>query len=183
MPIKTGIITCSDKCSKGERKDTSGPAIKELLEKAGGFEVAGYEILPDEKVLIAKKMREWADGGVGSHGADSADAGGLDLIVTTGGTGLGSRDRTPEATREIIYFEIPGISELARFEGYKKTPFAVLSRAVCGARGKTLIINLPGSEKAVRETLGIILPLIPHAVELLAGKTEHGAEHKKNIKE
>lgn len=165
MTIKTGILTCSDKCSAGKRKDTSGPAIKEILKKTDRFDILKYEILPDEKIFISKKIREWADA------TDTSE--GLDLILTTGGTGIGPRDRTPEATREVIHFEIPGISELARFEGYKKTPFAVLSRAISGARGKTLIINLPGSERAVRETLEIILPIIPHAIDLLAGKTEH----------
>ena len=161
--IKVGILTCSDKCYAGKRKDTSGKVIKQMIKHLGKktVKVVKYEILPDEKVLIRKKLIDWVDNE------------GLNLIFTTGGTGIAPRDKTPEATEEVVFFEVPGIAELIRFEGYKKTPFAVLSRGICGVRRKTLIVNLPGSEKAVKESLEIILPIIPHAIELLQGHTEH----------
>lgn len=161
VKIRAGILTCSDKGSQGKRKDTAGQVIKKILRKDLHAEIVKYEILPDEKVLISKKLQEWCD------------EENLCLIITTGGTGIAARDNTPEATMPVLHFEIPGISEMLRLEGYKKTPFAVLSRAVCGIRGKTLIINLPGSEKAVTESLEVLLPIIPHALELLAGKTGH----------
>ncbi|MDI6641008.1 MAG: MogA/MoaB family molybdenum cofactor biosynthesis protein, partial [Elusimicrobiota bacterium] len=125
------------------------------------YEVVKYEVLPDEKVLIAKKLIDWSDNDK------------LDLIFTTGGTGIAPRDKTPEATKEIVFFEVPGIAEIIRYEGYKKTPFAVLSRGICGVRRKTLIINLPGSEQAVKECLEIIAPIIPHAIELLHFSNAH----------
>jgi len=159
--IKIGILTISDKCSEGKRKDTAGPAIKEFVIKELKWCVAKYEILPDEKILISKKLQNWCD------------EENLNIIFTTGGTGLGPRDKTPEATKEVIHFEVPGIAEILRLEGYKKTPYAVLSRAVCGVRNKTLIINLPGSENAVKENLQILLQFLPHALDIISGRTEH----------
>ena len=158
--IKIGILTCSDKGSKGERIDTSGVAIKEIVKEIGG-EVIKYEIVPDAQKIISEKLKNWSDEVK------------LDLIFTTGGTGLSERDITPEATEEIIDRKVPGFSEIMRFSGFKNTKHSILSRGVSGLRKKTLIINLPGSEKAVRENLKIILPSIPHAIEIIHGKTEH----------
>jgi molybdopterin adenylyltransferase len=158
--IRAGILTVSDAGSRGEREDTSGAAIRELL--AGiGAEVARYEIVPDDAARIAATLRGWCD------------AGGIDLILSTGGTGLAARDVTPEATLQIAERFAPGIAEAMRAEGMRHTPKAMLSRAVAVVRGRTLIINLPGSEKGVRESLGAVLPVLPHAVELLQGVTEH----------
>lgn len=158
--IKIGILTCSDKGSKGERVDTSGVAIKEIVKKIG-VEFVRYEIVPDDKKIISEKLKNWSD------------ELNLDLIFTTGGTGLAPRDVTPEATEEVIDRYAPGFSEIMRGEGFKNTKHSILSRGVSGLRNKTLIINLPGSEKAVRQNLKIILPSILHAVEIIRGKTEH----------
>ena len=158
--IKIGILTCSDKGSGGERVDTSGAAIKEIVKEIGG-EVIKYEIVPDDKKIISEKLKNWSDKLK------------PDLIFTTGGTGLATRDITPEATEEVIDRKVPGFSEIMRFSGFKNTKHSILSRGVSGLRKKTLIINLPGSEKAVRENLKIILPSIPHAIEIIQGKTEH----------
>jgi len=158
--IKIGILTCSDKGSKGKRIDTSGPAIKEIVKEIGG-EVIKYEIVPDAQKIISERLKNWSDEVK------------LDLIFTTGGTGLSERDITPEATEEVIDRKVPGFSEIMRFSGFKNTKHSILSRGVSGLRKKTLIINLPGSEKAVRENLKIILPSIPHAIEIIHGKTEH----------
>ncbi|MBZ0155453.1 MAG: MogA/MoaB family molybdenum cofactor biosynthesis protein [Alphaproteobacteria bacterium] len=157
--ITVAVLTLSDKGSRGERTDASGPAIAETLREMG--EVKYYDILPDEKELIRGKLLEYS--------------GKVDLILTTGGTGLSPRDVTPEATLEVIEREIPGIAEAMRMEGLKKTRRAMLSRAVAGVRGKTLIINLPGSPVAVRENLEIILDVIPHAVEKIKGSPEECA--------
>ncbi|MFH0947694.1 MAG: MogA/MoaB family molybdenum cofactor biosynthesis protein [Elusimicrobiota bacterium] len=158
--IKIGILTCSDKGSKGERTDTSGPTIKEMVEKING-RILKYEIVPDDKKIISEKLKKWSDELK------------LDLIFTTGGTGFASRDGTPEATEEVIDRKVPGFSEIMRIEGFKNTKHSILSRGISGLRKKTLIINLPGSEKAVRENLKIILPSIPHAIEIIHNKTEH----------
>lgn len=155
MPMITvAVLTLSDKGSTGERDDKSGLLIQELLKRIGA-EVKSYDILPDEKDLIKEKLIQF-----------SAQ---VDLIITTGGTGLAPRDVTPDATLEIIEKEVPGIAEAMRLEGLKKTNRAMLSRAVAGVRGKCLIINLPGSPKAVRESLDAIIDVIPHAVEKLKG--------------
>lgn len=155
--FRAGIITVSDKGSRGERVDKSGEAIEELL-TAEGFRIEKKVVVPDELVTIKDLLIAWAD----------LDR--LDLIVTTGGTGFSPRDVTPEATAAVIEKSAPGLSEAMRWEGLKKTPHAMLSRGISGIRGKTLIVNLPGSEKAVRESLEAILPALPHALEVLAGK-------------
>jgi len=154
--ITVAVLTLSDKGSRGEREDLSGPLIADLL-KPIGADLKFYEILPDEKELIRGKLIEYC--------------GKVDLILTTGGTGLASRDVTPDATLEVIDKEVLGIAELMRSEGFKKTRRAALSRAVAGIKGNTLIINLPGSPKAVRENLEIILDIIPHAIEKIKGDT------------
>jgi molybdopterin adenylyltransferase len=154
--ITVAVLTMSDKGSKGEREDLSGPLIADIL-KPIGADLKYYEILPDEKELIKKKLIEYCSK--------------VDLILTTGGTGLAPRDVTPDATLEVIDREVLGIAEAMRSEGFKKTRRAVLSRAVAGVKGNTLIINLPGSPKAVKENLEIILDVIPHAIEKIKGDT------------
>ncbi|MCH7718892.1 MAG: MogA/MoaB family molybdenum cofactor biosynthesis protein [Chloroflexi bacterium] len=157
MAIRAGVLTISDKASRGERTDTSGIAIGELLATIDAA-VQRSEVVPDEAPQIAETLRTWAD-------SDE-----LDLIVTTGGTGLGPRDVTPEATAEVIERPVPGLGELMRSVGLTHTPMAALSRGVAGVRGRCLILNLPGSEKGVRQNLSAVLDLLPHAVELLRGR-------------
>ena len=152
-----GILTISDKGSRGERQDKSGEAIREILSKTDA-RIVNYAIVPDEKELIIEKLVSWAD-------KDN-----LDVVITTGGTGLTPRDVTPEATLAVVDRIVPGFAEAMRAESLKKTPHAMLSRAVVGTRGKCLIVNLPGSPKAVRECLQVILPALPHAVETLKGQ-------------
>ncbi len=154
--FSAAVLTVSDKGSRGEREDTSGAAIREILESAG-IEVSRYEVIPDERDLIAARLSEWAD------------AGASQLIVTTGGTGLGPRDVTPDATRSVIEYEVPGIAEAMRAEGLKHTPMSMISRAVAGVRSGVLIINLPGSPRGVRQNLGVVAPVLQHALELLGG--------------
>lgn len=154
--IRAAIITVSDKGSRGEREDLSGPEAGRLLE-AQGIEVVCTLVVPDEPYLIKAAL------------IDCADRQGLDLIVTTGGTGVTPRDVTPDATREVLEKEIPGMAEAMRQASMAKTPHAMISRALAGLRGKTLIINLPGSPKGVRENLAVVLPAIPHAVEKIQG--------------
>lgn len=153
--MKVGILTVSDKGAKGEREDRSGPAIREIVEAAGG-QVVRTRIIPDDPEVISETLVDWTEEG-------------LDLILTTGGTGFSPRDWTPEATRTVIEREAPGISEAIRLAGMKKTPTAMLSRAIAGIRKSTLIINLPGSERAVRESLEAIMPALPHGIEILKG--------------
>lgn len=157
--ITAAVLTVSDRSSRGEREDKSGEVIEELL-KSIGAEIKEYRIVPDEREVIERSLRELSDGS------------GVDLIVTTGGTGLGPRDVTPEATLEVIDKRIPGFEEAMRAESIKITPHGMLSRAVSGLRGRTVIINLPGSPKAVRETLSVVLPALPHAVELVRGAVD-----------
>jgi len=152
-----GILTISDKGSKGERQDKSGEAIREMLSGVD-VRIVNYDIIPDEKEIIVEKLVKWADE---DH---------LDMLLTTGGTGLTPRDVTPEATLSVVDRIVPGFAEAMRAESLKKTPMAMLSRAVVGTRGECLIINLPGSPKAVRECLEVILPALPHAVETLKGQ-------------
>jgi len=159
--LRLGILTISDKGWHGERQDISGQAIKDNLSLVEGY-VINYEIVPDERDIIADKLTSWAD------------EGSMDIILTTGGTGLSERDVTPEATLSIVDRVVPGFTEAMRAKTYSLTPMAMLSRAVAGIRGKCLIINLPGSPEAVRQCLGVILPVIPHAVEIIQGEiTEH----------
>ncbi len=158
--ITVAVLTLSDKGSKGEREDSSGPVIAGML-KSIGAEVGLSEILPDDMKLIKEKLIELS--------------GKVDLVLTTGGTGLSPRDVTPDATLEIIDREIPGIAEAMRAEGMKKTKRSMLSRAVAGVRGQTLIINLPGSPRAVEENLAVILEAVPHAVEKIKGDTRECA--------
>lgn len=155
--IKVAVLTLSDKGSKGERQDTSGPAIEKLISKINA-EIIHSEILPDEKSLIKKKLLALCKK--------------ADLILTTGGTGVSPRDVTPDATKEVIQYEIPGIAEAMRAASLKKTPYAMISRAVAGVRGETLIINLPGSPKAVKENLAVILPVLSHLIDKIKGSKE-----------
>ena len=156
------VLTVSTSGYHGQREDTSGQAIKEML-TAPDYGVVHYEIVPDEKETIARRMAQWAD--------DPE----VDLILSTGGTGLGPRDVTPEACLSIIDREVPGLAETMRAETLKFTPMAMLSRSVAGIRGNTLIITLPGSPKGVRETLDVVKPVLPHALELL--KRESVSDH------
>ena len=166
MAIRAGVLTISDKASRGERVDTSGAAIAELLTTIDAA-IDRSEVVPDERDQIAATLRSWAD-------SDE-----LDLVVTTGGTGLGPRDVTPEAMTEVIERPVPGLGELMRSAGLKHTPMAALSRGVVGVRGRCLILNLPGSEKGVRQNLSAVLDILPHAVELLRGRVgDHAATPK-----
>lgn len=153
--FKIAIITLSDTASKGGRVDLSGEEIKKIVKDIG--EVIYYEILPDEVELISNKLKELCDSGV------------VDLILTTGGTGFTERDITPEATKLVIEREVPGISEYMRIKSAEISKNAILSRGISGIRKKTLIINLPGSVKAVKENLSLILSVLPHALEKLKG--------------
>jgi molybdenum cofactor synthesis domain-containing protein len=159
-PIRAAVITVSDACSRGERADDSGAALVELLTELGA-EVVETRILSDDLAPLVQTIGEIAN---------RSD---VNLILTTGGTGLGPRDNTPEATRRVIEREAPGIAEAIRAESLKVTPMAMISRGVAGVASGTLIINLPGSPKAVRETFAVIKPILTHAVDLLAGKTRH----------
>jgi molybdopterin adenylyltransferase len=162
IAIRAGVLTLSDRGARGERRDTSGAAVRELLGGVGAA-VLRHAILPDDREQIVATLRAWAD------------AGDLDLIVTTGGTGLAPRDVTPDATAAVIDYAVPGMAEAMRAEGLRHTPMAMLSRAVCGVRGRTLIVNLPGSERGVRENLAVLLPVLAHAVETLRGAAgDHG---------
>jgi molybdenum cofactor synthesis domain-containing protein len=158
--ITVAVLTLTDKGAKGKREDLSGPLIQNMLKRIGA-KVKYYEILPDEKELIKEKLIKYTRK--------------IDLILTTGGTGLSPRDITPEATLEVIDRQVPGIAEAMRSKGLKKTRRAMLSRAVAGVKGKSLIINLPGSPKAVKENLAVILDVIPHAIEKIKGDTSECA--------
>lgn len=153
-----GILIASDKGSKGQREDLSGKAIEEIMEKEG-YKVNDYIIVPDEKVQIEEAIIEMTDEKK------------IDLVLTSGGTGFSKRDITPEATLNVIERLTPGISEAIRYYSLQITPKAMLSRAVSGIRGNSLIINLPGSPKAVKEALGFIIPALYHGLEILQGKT------------
>lgn len=154
--FKAGVLTISDKGSRGERIDESGKAAAEMLKKAG-FDVAKLEIVPDNIRKIADILIKWADKEK------------LSLIVTSGGTGLSPTDLTPQAMKEVIDYEVPGIAEAMRAESLKMTPHAMLSRAIAGARGRCLIINLPGSPRGVQENLSVVIPALKHGLAKLAG--------------
>lgn len=159
-PIRAAVITASDACSRGERADDSGMALVELLD-ASGADVVEKKILSDDLEPLVQTL------------AAIARRDDINLIVTTGGTGLGPRDNTPEATLRVIEREVPGIAEAIRAESLKVTQMAMISRGVAGVASGTLIINLPGSPKAVRESFAVIKPVLAHAVDLLAGQTRH----------
>lgn len=152
------VLTVSDRSAAGETEDRSGPLLAELL-TAAGFAVGERAVVPDERDRIAAQLRAWADSGR------------VRLICTTGGTGLAPRDVTPEATRAVLEREAPGIAEAMRAASLTQTPLAMLSRATAGVRGATLIVNLPGSPKAVRECFAVVAPVLRHALELIAGET------------
>jgi molybdopterin adenylyltransferase len=156
------VITVSDSAAKGARLDRSGMAVLQALEKRY-FHVVGTEIVPDERPQIENALVRWTEQ--------------ARLVVTTGGTGIAERDVTPDATRAVCYKLVEGLAERMRAESMKHTPFAGLSRAVCGIRGKTLIINVPGSPEGAVESLEAIIEVVPHALELLEGKTEHASRH------
>ena len=156
--MKAVVLTVSDRASAGQSPDESGPAVQRLLEDAG-FEVSSVYVLPDIQQMIAQFLATAAV----HH----------QLVVTTGGTGLGPRDVTPEATRSVLDYEVPGLAELMRAEGLRKTPMAALSRSLVGVRGRALIVNLPGSVTGATESLAAIVPVLGHAVKLLAGDTAH----------
>ena len=159
LPIKTAsVLTISDSSYLGKRQDISGPSIVQELE-AAGFKVLHNSVLPDEKDAISARLLECSEV--------------TRLVVTTGGTGISTRDVTPEATLAVIERRIPGIEEKMRQDGAKKTPFAALSRGVCGMRGKALLLNLPGRPAAAVESLQAVIGILPHALDLLDGKTEH----------
>ncbi len=153
--IRVAILTVSDRAARGEAEDLSGPAIAQIVQEQLQASIAKRQIVPDEQAQIQTALVAWADSGE------------VDLILTTGGTGFAPRDVTPEATQAVIDRPAPGIAEAMRAASLQVTPHAMLSRAAAGMRGRALIVNLPGSPKAVRENLAVILPVLPHAVELL----------------
>ena len=154
-----GILTISDKGSRGEREDTSGPQLREMLNEQG-YSVVAYAVVPDEVAIIEETLRDWADELK------------IDLILSTGGTGVSPSDLTPEATRAVLDREIPGIGEAMRLASLQKTPNAILSRGIAGIRKQSLIINLPGSKKAARENLEAVLPALQHAIYKIKGGTK-----------
>ena len=160
-PIHAVVITASDACSHGEREDKSGELLVQLLTEMG-VQIVAKEILSDDLEPLSDKLREYAD---------RPD---VNLLITTGGTGFGPRDNTPEATLRVIERAAPGLVEAIRVQTFLNTPMAMISRGVSGIRSGTLIINLPGSPKAVRESFEVIKPVLGHAVNLLAGETRHG---------
>ena len=155
--ISVAILTISDAVSRGERRDASGDNVVDIVARLDAT-VRERRVTPDEADLIAEVLRGGADGGE------------VDLVLTTGGTGLGPRDVTPEATKQVIEREVPGLAETMRLESARSNVHAILSRAVVGTRGKTLIVNLPGSPSGVVETLELLLPVLPHAIDILKGK-------------
>lgn len=163
--IQVGVLTISDRSARGERADESGPVIRQIVEQDLAAQVAQYAIVPDDLEQIVGTLCHWSDD---LH---------LDLILTTGGTGFAVRDVTPEATLRVLDRRAAGLEEAMRADSLKRTVHAMLSRAVAGMRGQTIIINLPGSPKAVRENLAVILPALPHAVRLLRGEAAE-SEHR-----
>jgi molybdenum cofactor synthesis domain-containing protein len=168
--MRVGILTVSDRASRGEYEDKAGPLIAEIVRAELGGDIAQAVIVPDEIEQIAAALRRFCD---------DLD---LDLVLTTGGTGFAPRDVTPEATRAVVQREAPGLAEAMRAASLRVTPHAMLSRAVAGIRGRTLIVNLPGSPKAVRENLETILPALPHAVELMRDVKGANQRHEPQAK-
>ncbi len=158
-PLRAAVVTVSDSVFRGERRDGSGPAVADLLQK-NGWKVVDSRVVADDQAVIAATLRE-----LSGHGVQA--------IFTTGGTGLAPRDVTPEATRKVIAREVPGLSERIRQDGARTTPTAILSRGVAGVCGSTLILNLPGSPGGAVESLSAVLSVLPHALDLLAGRTAH----------
>lgn len=162
--IRVGVLTVSDRCSAGEREDLSGPAVKDSL-TSDKFVVALEAVVPDDKRVITETLRRWAD----EYGCD--------VILTTGGTGFSPRDVTPEATAKVLERDAPNISQFLLWESLKQTPFAALSRGVAGVRGATLIVNLPGSPSGAKDNTASLVPLLPHAVDVLrVRETGHPVE-------
>ncbi len=153
---RVAILTLSDKGAQGGREDETGKVLNEMIKRLPG-EVVVYQVLPDEAVLIEQRLR------------DLCDLSDLDLVLTNGGTGVSPRDVTPDATRRVMEREVPGMAEAMRAASLARTPRAMISRAVCGIRGRTLIVNLPGSPKVARENLEVILPALPHAMDKIRG--------------
>ena len=162
--MRAVVITVSDRSFRGERPDASGPALQALL-KTHGAEVVDYSIVPDDQAILASVL------------AELADAGTCDVILTTGGTGLSPRDVTPEATMRIVHRRVPGMEDAIRQDSLAKTPYAMLSRGVVGVRGRTLIINFPGSPKAVKECFAVVAPVLSHAVKLLRDENPYAVHH------
>jgi molybdopterin adenylyltransferase len=163
--MQVGLLTVSDRGARGEYEDRSGPLLAEIVQSKTPWQVSHRAIVPDELDEVAETLRRWCDEGV-------------NLILTSGGTGFAPRDITPEATKAVIEREAPGIVEALRAESLKITRHAMLSRAVAGIRGQTLIINLPGSPKAVRENMDVLLPILPHALELLTDTPGSESHHR-----
>ncbi len=159
--IRTAVLTISDSAARGVREDLSGPALEQRCRELG-WEVAGMKTIADNEDAIVRQLCDWADNT------------GVSLILTTGGTGVAARDVTPEATRRVLQRELPGIAELMRTKGLEQTKFSALSRAVAGTRGRTLIVNLPGSPRGALHSFDAIRDLVPHVADLLSGHTKHG---------
>ena len=158
LALTAAVVTVSDSCAQGQRKDASGPAVAQLLEKLN-FSVLAQEVVPDDEIRIQNLLIRLARQ--------------VRLIVTTGGTGIAPRDVTPDATARVCDRMLDGVAEKMRSEGMKKTQYAALSRGICGVRGQALILNLPGSPNGALESLEAVAGLLPHAIELLSGQTEH----------